>query len=206
MKVFRVAPQSSVASNCYLIVSQGEALVIDPSVSVEAIRQALLEQAARCTGIVLTHGHFDHMLSLDALRDVFPDTPVYLHRDDAELLSDGEKNAFALFFGEDRRWRPATHLLNDGDTIGLGGESVRVLHTPGHTPGSICLCCGEDALITGDTLFDGSYGRYDLYGGSLSALKASLHRLSMQNGQAAIYPGHGGSTKLSSALHAITFF
>lgn len=205
MTVCSVAPQSSFASNCYLVVAGDEALVVDPSASTEAIGQALQKARARCVGILLTHGHFDHMLSLDALRDAFSHVPVYLHKGDAAFLSDGQKNAFSLFFGQDRQWRPATHLLQDGDTITLADEVVTVLHTPGHTPGSACFICGEQALITGDTLFDGSYGRYDLYGGSLSALRESLGRLATLDGRLTIYPGHGNSTELSHALRVLPF-
>jgi glyoxylase-like metal-dependent hydrolase (beta-lactamase superfamily II) len=199
MTIRSIAP-ASFASNCYLIVEDGHALVVDPAVSLAAILQALGEEGAACEGIVLTHGHFDHMLSLDGLRRAFPDAPVYIHQGDAPFLGDAEKNAYAFFFHEDRTWAPADKLLLDGDEIALGGAVVRVLHTPGHTPGSICLACGADDLITGDTLFDGGYGRYDLWGGSLDALVDSMKRLTALPEHLTIYPGHGGSATLGSAL------
>jgi glyoxylase-like metal-dependent hydrolase (beta-lactamase superfamily II) len=142
------------------------------------------------------------MLSLDELRDAYPDAPVYLHRDDAELLADGEKNAFALFFGQDRAWRPADHLLTDGEIIRLGDTGIRVLHTPGHTRGSVCYLCGDD-LITGDTIFASGYGRYDLYGGDWGALCASLRSLTELLPHLRIYPGHGPNTTLGQALCAV---
>lgn len=199
MVIRSIAP-ASFASNCYLIVEDAHALVVDPAVSISAILSALGEQNAVCDGIVLTHGHFDHILSLDELRRAFPDAPVYIHKEDASFLGDADKNAYAFFFREDRTWAPANRLLNDGDEISLGGQSIRVLHTPGHTPGSICLRCGEDDLITGDTLFDGNYGRYDLWGGSLDALIDSMHRLATLPEQLTIYPGHGGTGTLGPAL------
>lgn len=201
MKICCLFPDSF-ASNCYLLVEGDRALVVDPSVSTAAIQTALAEQGADCVGILLTHGHFDHMLSLDELRDAYPDAPVYLHRDDAELLTDGEKNAFALFFGQDRAWRPADQLLTDGEIIRLGDTGIRVLHTPGHTRGSVCYLCGDD-LITGDTLFAQGYGRYDLYGGDRGALCASLRSLTEHSPSLRIYPGHGPSALLGDALGAL---
>ncbi len=201
MVIYSIAPQSF-ASNCYLAVEDGHALVIDPAVSLSAILSALGEQDAACEGIVLTHGHFDHMLSLDELRHAFPDAPVYVHKEDAHYLGDSQKNAFALFFRQERVWQDADRLLVDGDAIPLGDKTVRVIHTPGHTPGSICLYCGENDLITGDTLFDGGYGRCDLAGGSLTALVASLKKLTTLPERLTIHPGHGGTASLGAALRA----
>lgn len=201
MHIRSIAP-ASFAANCYLIVSDGHALVIDPAVSVSSILSALGEENASCEGIVLTHGHFDHMLSLDELRRAFPDAPVYIHKGDASFLGDAEKNAYAIFFREERTWRAADRLLVDGDKLTLGNETVRVLHTPGHTPGSICLRCGENDLITGDTLFDGNYGRYDLFGGNYLCLVDSMHDLAKLPETMTIYPGHGGTAKLGASLRA----
>lgn len=201
MLIRSIAPRSF-ASNCYLVVSDGHALVVDPAVSLSAILTALGEEGATCEGIVLTHGHFDHMLTLDELRRAFPDTPVYIHREDASYLGDSQKNAFSFFFHQDRVWQPADKLLTDGDTIPLGDETVRIVHTPGHTPGSICLYCGEHDLITGDTLFDGGYGRCDLWGGSFTALIESLQTLATLPEQLTIYPGHGGKARLGASLRA----
>ena len=202
MKIVCITPESF-ASNCYLVISGEAALVVDPSASVYAIRRALSTHGVQPCGILLTHGHFDHMLSLDELRQAFPALPVYIHKGDADFLTDGQKNAFSYFFREERVWQPPTHLLADGDTIALGEDELRVVHTPGHTPGSICLRCGENDLITGDTLFDGGYGRYDLWGGSYEVLCDSMRRLSTLPEQLTIHPGHGGSARLGQAIRAI---
>ena len=192
----------SFASNCYLLAKGEDAFVVDPGVSLASIQAALDAQGAVCRGILLTHGHFDHMLSLDELRAAYPDAPVYLHADDAELLSDGEKNAFALFFGQDRVWRPADHLLLGGEMLPFADEHIKVIHTPGHTQGSVCYLCG-DLLITGDTLFDGGYGRCDLYGGDWASLTRTLRRLTELPVTLRIYPGHGPSTTLGDSLSDI---
>ena len=201
MKIRSICPDSF-ASNCYLLIEGDKALVVDPGVSVKAMQSALADEGARCVGILLTHGHFDHMLSLDELRDTYPDATVYIHCDDAELLSDGSKNAFFTFFGQDRVWRPADHLLIDGEMILLGDSRIRVIHTPGHTRGSVCYLCGDD-LVTGDTLFAGGYGRYDLYGGNYGALCTSLRSLTERSPALRIHPGHGPSALLGDALGEI---
>ena len=121
---------------------------------------------------------------------------------DAELLPDGEKNAFSLFFGQDRAWRPADHLLCDGEVIALGDAQIKVVHTPGHTRGSVCYLCGDD-LITGDTLFADGYGRCDLYGGDWGALCTSLRKLTELSPTLRIYPGHGQGSTLGDALGEI---
>lgn len=196
MRVIPVCPGSAMA-NCYLLAHGTHALVVDPCVSVDAIRQAARTAGAVLDGILLTHGHFDHVLTLDALRDALA-LPAYIHEKDAELLPDGQKNAFALFFGQDRAFRPAERTLQDGDSLPLGDAHIRVLHTPGHTAGSVCYLAG-DALLTGDTLFADGYGRYDLYSGDVTALIASLHRLSALDPTLTLYAGHGDTAALGAA-------
>lgn len=194
----------SFASNCYLAISSGHAYVIDPSASVERIVAALQEHGAVCKGILLTHGHFDHMLSLDALAEALPDAPICIHAADAENLADGDKNAYSTFFGRPHAYRSANKLLHEGDRLPLGDEYLTVLHTPGHTKGSVCyLGSRNDYLISGDTLFAEGYGRYDLYGGDVNALLASLRRLSALPKQLILASGHGESCPLSDALNSL---
>lgn len=207
MKIIPVCPGSAMA-NCYLIEHRGQALVVDPCVSVPSILRAAEEANAVLKGILLTHGHFDHILALDSLRDA-TNLPAYIHENDQILLSDGEKNAFSLFFGQDRAYRPAERLLHEADSIPLANASITVIHTPGHTAGSVCYLAGT-ALLTGDTLFADSFGRYDLYSGDHDALKASLLRLAAMNMELplTIYPGHGESAQLdhaSAAAHRLLY-
>ena len=201
MKVIPICPGAAMA-NCYLIEHEGHALIVDPCVTVAAILRAVELEGAVLEGILLTHGHFDHILSLDTLRDA-TGAPAYLHPADHTLLGDGQKNAFSLFFGQDRVWRPAEREACERDTIPLGDASVAVLHTPGHTAGSVCYLAG-DTLLTGDTLFSDTFGRYDLYSGDLDALKASLRRLSTLDGSLTICPGHNESAPLSRACTVVS--
>ena len=200
MKVVPVCPDSAMA-NCYLLVHNTHALVVDPCVSVSAILRAAEAEQATLEGILLTHGHFDHVLSLDSLRDTLS-IPAYIHEADQQLLPDGEKNAFTLFYGQDRAFRAAEHDLKDGDLIPLGDASIEVIHTPGHTGGSVCYRAG-DILLTGDTLFADTFGRYDLFSGDLDTLKDSLRRLSALDPAFILYPGHGDSAPLGEAFACV---
>ena len=202
MKVISVYPDSF-GGNTYLLISGGHALVVDPAVSAKAILSAAQREGVVLDGILLTHGHFDHIISVDTLRDAAP-IGVAVHEEDAVMLVDGKKNAFFDFFGKERTYRPAERLLRDGDRIPLGDEAILVIHTPGHTMGSVCYL-GGDSLISGDTLFADSYGRCDLFGGSMEEMCASLRRLRSLDGDLTLYPGHGASTRLSHALDNVAY-
>ena len=202
MKIVSVCAESF-GSNTYLLVSGGEAMVVDPSISVSAIMSAAAAENAIITGILLTHGHFDHIISVDTLRDA-TGVPALIHGEDAIMLTDGKKNAFFEFFGKERTYRPAERLLSEGDTVSIGGEEIKVIHTPGHTKGSVCYLCG-DILVTGDTLFAESFGRCDLWGGSIELMGDSLRRLSALPRGTTIYPGHGASSELWNALDNVAY-
>ncbi len=198
MEIYNLFP-GSFGSNCYLLVSGGEAAVVDPSADADIILQKAAEHGATLQYILLTHGHFDHICSLDSLREK-AGIPAYIHKGDADMPSDAHKNAFYTFFGQMRTYRAPEKILAEGDVLTLGDETIRVLHTPGHTEGSVCYLCGEKILITGDTLFDRGFGRYDLYGGDPSKLRSSLQRLSTLDHSLTIYAGHGYPTDLGDAV------
>lgn len=187
-------------SNCYLLVQDGHALVVDPSADGKTILSAIREAGAVLDGIVLTHGHFDHIISIDTLRSLCPGCPVYIHENDVDFPQDARKNAFWPFFQMERTWNRPDKVLQDGDVLMLGGQSIRVLHTPGHTPGSICLLCNQEWLLTGDTLFASGIGRCDLYGGSSEQINRALLRLCTLPASLPIEPGHGASCSLGEAL------
>ena len=203
LKIIPIAPYSF-GANTYAIISDGHAIVIDPSVTVGAITSALAEENAVLDAVVLTHGHFDHIVSIDTLRDALG-VKVYIHEDDAEMLTDGSKNAFLTFFGRDRSYKPADGLLKDRDVISLGSSEIKVIHTPGHSKGSICLLCG-DFIVTGDTLFADTVGRSDLWGGNQAALVSSLERLRSLDPSIMIYAGHGAPERLGIALDNSAYY
>lgn len=207
MKIIHICPNSW-GSNCYLLCCGGEAYAVDPSPSADIIIKKLNDEGLRLRGIILTHGHFDHVLSAETLH-IRTGAPVMIHRADNEMLPDPEKNAFGTVFGRNRAFREADILLDDGTVLelpdgGQGCKTVEVIHTPGHTKGSICLKT-ERFIVTGDTLFSNGFGRIDFYGGSLSEMKQSLKRLNTLDHALIIHPGHGESTTLAFALSHIRF-
>lgn len=197
MKIIHICPFSW-GSNCYLLVSGNEAFVVDPSPSADAIIKRADENGVRIKAILLTHGHFDHVISAETLQSK-TGAPIMIHRGDGDMLTDPAKNAYRLFFGQDRGFRAADRLLEDGEILTLGAESVRVMNTPGHSIGSSCFVT-DDFIVTGDTIFAEGYGRTDLYGGNMQQLVSSLRALAKLSHDLVIYPGHGDSATLGDAL------
>ena len=196
-------------SNCHVLIAKDEsgrnrAAVVDPSIDAREISELLKSENAILDLIILTHGHFDHIMSLDQLRDA-SGAPVCIHENDAEMLTDGKKNAYSFFFGTNFAQKEADRLLRDSEIITLGCESLRVLHLPGHSKGSIALL-GDGFIITGDTIFAQGFGRYDLHGGDALTLKKSLNSLKSLDPSLTLYAGHGESAKLGAALRAISYF
>jgi len=172
---------------CYILWQEDreDCLVIDPGGDAASIRNAC--GGRRIAAILLTHGHFDHMAAVREL--MAGDTALVVHYKDAAMLSDPALNVSYLI-GQRIICPEATRLVREGDTLDYAGVTLRVLHTPGHTPGSVCYEAGEH-LITGDTMFEHGYGRTDLPGGDFSAMVQSLKRLMPLQQNHEIYPGHG---------------
>ena len=139
MNILNLYP-GSWGSNCYLLSVGTHALIVDPSANAQTILSATEQIGATLEGILLTHAHFDHIVSVNGIRDQI-NIPLYVHEDDAELITDAHKNAFYTFFRMETDYRPADKLLRDGDTLSLGNEMIKVLHTPGHSAGSVCYLC-----------------------------------------------------------------
>lgn len=198
MEIIALSP-TNFSSNCYIIHNGKEALAVDPSINESTIIRELEKNSLTLKGILLTHGHFDHIWRAQELRDA-TGVKLYVHKDDAEMLTDPDKNAFRLFTGREFAIKEADVLLDHGDIISLGNEKITVIHTPGHTRGSVCYDTG-DALFTGDTIFANSFGRCDLYGGDFATLKNSIARLCAmaEKEDRVIYPGHDDFSSLKNA-------
>lgn len=171
-----------------------EGVIVDPAVSYITVASAV-HPMPHVTAILLTHGHFDHMLTLAEWKER-TGAPILITLEDAPALTDATLNCNRMFFGTDATYPRADRRLCDGDRITFGRETLTVMKTPGHTPGS-CLFVGDGVIFTGDTIMaDSAFGRYDLPGGSASELFASLSRIARMEGDYVLYPGHGRATTL----------
>ena len=184
VKLLRVGP---IGTNCYILEDDQTnlAAVIDPGDEPELIQEALEKEGVEVRYLLLTHGHYDHTGGVAELCAALPGVPVYLHPADAALVGG---DVFPAVGAE-------TTPYQDGDVVKLGKMDIEVLHTPGHSPGSVTLKV-EDVLFTGDTLFAGSCGRTDLRGGSYEQIMQSLKRLGELKGDFHVCPGHEATSTL----------
>lgn len=183
------------ATNCYILRKRdnGATVVIDPGADGTYIKSVLREMDARLKLILLTHGHFDHILGLAELRREGVVTAI--HEKDAKNLT--ERDMFSSMLENDPRpFAPAEILFTEDKNYSISGFDFYVMNTPGHTPGSVCYVF-DDLMFTGDTLFCGGIGRTDFSGGSDADMDKSLERLVKLPGDFAIYPGHDESGVLS---------
>lgn len=180
-------------SNCWLLADSGEGAIIDPGAGIDKIMSMIAETGCKVKYIVLTHSHFDHVVSVDLLREK-TGAPVLLHSNEAGYLTDPWYNGSGSF-GSERRFKEAERFIEDGDRLPLGKAELEIIHTPGHTPGSICIKTGS-LLFTGDTLFRLSIGRTDLGTGSYTDIMASLRKLTELDADTIVYPGHGESSAI----------
>ncbi len=184
VKMLQVGP---LGTNCYLLEDGNEAAVIDPGGDVPAILEAL--EGAEVRYILLTHGHYDHTGGAAELKEACPQAEVYLHERDFRGV---DPSLFPLCLQMDE-----VKFYDEGDRLPLGGLTIEVLHTPGHSEGGVTLRCGE-LLFCGDTLFAGSCGRTDFPGGSVAKIMASLRRLGELEGDYQVCPGHMETTTLEA--------
>ena len=186
VKVLQVGP---IGTNCYILEDEAAKLaaVIDPGDEAEKILSVLKEDGVETRYILLTHGHYDHTTGVPDLHRALPEAQVYIHKADAQ----GAGSRLFPLAGE----IADLHFYDEGDTLPLGGLTIHVLHTPGHSKGGVTLQVG-DVLFCGDTLFAGSCGRTDLAGGSYAEIMASLKKLGQLPGDYHVCPGHDVTSTL----------
>ena len=170
-------------TNCYILADETAKLcaVVDPGGDARRIASAVEQMDCRLCAIFLTHGHYDHTGGAEELASLWPDVPGYLNRRDANPDTPYMAQLFPVI--------PNVKDYDEGDEIAVGGLTVTVMATPGHSEGSVTLRCG-DVLFCGDTLFAGSCGRTDFPGGSMQKILKSLKRLAQLKGNLQVLPGH----------------
>ncbi len=185
-------------TRCYIVYKDGEreCAVIDPGGSLDKITARLNELDLTVGKILLTHGHFDHILALSELKRA-TGADVLIGRGDAALLTDSSLNLLSKFMPRRYNDTSADILLSDGDKFSVGGINYTVLETPGHTSGSVCYLADGDALFSGDTLFRLSVGRTDFPTSDSNQMNSSLARLRELPNELTVYPGHGENTSIS---------
>lgn len=192
------------ATNCYVLENLGVAIIVDPGDEPERILRFIKDLKTKPAAIVATHAHFDHVLGVDHLKRVLR-IPFLLHHEDLPIL-ESMQNRAREFVGIEILSPPMVDgFLKDGEGLSLGSETVKVLHTPGHSPGSISLY-GNGYVMTGDALFNQSIGRTDFPGGDFDTLVRSIkERLFMLDDETVVYPGHGPETSIGDEKLANPF-
>ena len=197
MLTYTTIPVGMLESNCYILNDNGMLALVDCGVFNRRVREAIAAQGGDLRYILLTHGHFDHIQGVASAKEAYP----------AARIGIGEADA-AFFTGEmdSLPGRPSFHkspitpdlLLQDGDVLPLGESSLRVIATPGHTPGGVCYFAEKEQLLfTGDTLFREEVGRADLPGGDWAVLQDSVRRLYDLPGECTVLPGHYQASTLA---------
>lgn len=181
-------------SNCYLIGDGGEGAIIDPGAASKDILEMVSKTDLKVKYIILTHAHLDHICSMDKIREALG-SKVAIHEEDAAALNDSWANGASLF-GSDKSFKDADMQLKDGQIIKLGSLELEIIHTPGHTPGGICIKV-ENNIFTGDTLFRMSIGRSDLgRGDHLTLMDSIKNRLMTLDDDLVVHPGHGTNSTI----------
>lgn len=187
----------ALSTNCYLICNEKtkECIIIDPADSPSRVAMRCTYLDMKPVAILLTHGHFDHILGADALRKQY-NIPIYVHEREEALMGDGEYNLSSVW--TETYTLKADKTVADGDVLELAGFTINILHTPGHTIGSCCYYIeAEHTLISGDTLFYRSVGRTDFPTSRTRSLILSIKdKLFVLPDSTIVYPGHGESTTI----------
>lgn len=194
-------PLGDVEANCYIICDEETKVgaVLDVGgFSEELLNEIKAAGIEELKYILCTHGHFDHIAGVKRLKEIYPEAKIVIGEKDAILTEDSDKNAADYFGAPFNSFKPDA-LVKENDYLEIGGKKLRVLATPGHSPGGVCYVCDEEKLLfSGDTLFKLTVGRTDLWGGNLNELLDSVERLMLLSDDYTVYTGHNISTTIGS--------
>ena len=187
--------------NSYLLIEGEECLLIDPGYNQgHCLEEEVRKTGKKLIGVLISHGHYDHFAGLKNWPDI-DQIPIFLSMEDQGNLLDPRKNVSSLFIGSPITVDLSPYLLEDEDEIRIGNFFFKVIATPFHTEGSVCFYFEEEGILfSGDTLFQGSIGRYDLPGSDPKKIVSSLKKLTALPGKTIVYPGHGGTTTIEEEL------
>lgn len=195
-------------TNAYMVADMAARVcaIVDPGYAADHDWGLVMrENGLELQSIILTHGHIDHTCGVACMAAAFPGVPIYIHQEDAPMLTGGNIRVAEMFGLPPFEPVQPTHFLEEGVPIRIGGATFQVLHVPGHSPGHVALYCGE-ALISGDVLFMGSIGRTDLPGGNFQVLAHSIVKKLLPLGdQMTVYPGHGPITTIGNERRSNPF-
>ena len=209
--IHEILPVGMLQCNCHIVGDSAthEAIVIDPGDDVDSILEVIARHRLKVRAILITHSHIDHIIGLKKMREA-TGAPVLMHQDDLALYQEMEKQAEWIHWATPEL-SEVDEFLTEGKSIKWGNYELRVMHTPGHTTGSVCLYLPRDEnvvrspdaphnpglLFAGDTLFEGSIGRTDLWGGSMREILRSIKsKLLALPDDTIVFPGHGPTTTI----------
>lgn len=193
---------NDVACNCYILTDEksGDIAVIDPAFFLPQLEQEIEQIKDKVKYILITHRHFDHVLGAAGVKAMCRNAKIAIHPLDADGLRSAEVSLYNMFQDMVPHEQTAVEpdiLLDDADEFNLGDLKIKVMHTPGHTSGSIMYFV-DNVIFSGDTIFDGAIGRTDLESGSMSDMRASLRKIRALEGEYKVYPGHGNEFLLKN--------
>ncbi len=201
-------PLGQLQANCYILIQEKDCIIIDPADSADFILEETQRRNLTVKALLATHGHFDHVMAAGEIQLSFPKVPLYIHSADLFLIKRLKETAKYFLDHEPYVLQPTLIEPIQERIWVVGGFQFQVLHTPGHTPGSCCFYFSDDKmLVSGDTLFAGSVGRYDFAYSDKKALRQSVSTICKLDGDVIVYPGHGDETRIDiERQRAATYF